>query len=446
MRANKFAFFSILLFGARIVPAQVVASVEISDPGLRTLQEQSFNNLKTVGQNITGYPFNFPFYLSRTLDIDEKVQKRTDQHSIRFEHYNGATVIAISGNYYGAYTSDKFSPEQRARQTFQDVVVPILKAAVPTFQGNTAVQGFAVEVSHHVISKTMGMPIERPENLMIYLPQSAARKLVEAQNTLTVQAALLDADVLLNAKQLSIWLADEEEAPLKQSPPLPPDMARTATQAMKAPVPETNAAENVAPQHVAVEAANRPVSRPGSDPRPPIPANPPPPVARDSSPQALADLQSSIQDVSNHILKDLEPNAHFVAYAPPAVIPFHQHVYLELSLTTILAEPPETSRYKLAALAFDEHISPLIRGVLAYFPGDQKFDGISFSTTIRPRTKPGMPPAKAMSVEFFFSLETLRRYQSYDCTGQQLLNDGIVLINGERAGLDLELAQGIGRP
>src|ERR1700732_3375377 len=119
MRANKFAFFSILLFGARIVPAQVVASIEISDPGLRTLQEQSFNNLKTVGQNITGYPFNFPFYLSRTLDIDEKVQKRTDQHSIRFEHYNGATVIAISGNYYGAYTSDKFSPEQRARQTFQ---------------------------------------------------------------------------------------------------------------------------------------------------------------------------------------------------------------------------------------------------------------------------------------------------------------------------------------
>jgi hypothetical protein len=446
MHANRIAILSIALFGTRLVPAQVVASVEINDSGLRALQEQSFNNLKTVGQNITGYPFNFPFYLSRTLDIDEKVQKRTDQHSIRFEHYNGSTVIAISGNYYGAYASDKFNAEQRARQTFQDVVVPILKAAVPTFQGNTAVQGYAVEVSHHVISKTMGMPIERPENLMIYLPRSAAVKLVEAQNTLAVQGALLDADVLLNAKQMSIWLTDEEQAPLKpvSSPPL--DLARTATLPTTVPVPETSVAKNVAPQRVTDEAANQPVPKPGSDSRPPLPAIPPPPVARDSSPQALADLQSSIKDVSNHILKDLEPDAHFVAYAPPAFIPFHQHVYLELSLTTVLTEPPETSRYKLAALAFDEHISPLIRRVLAYLPGDQNFDGISFSTTIRPRTKPGMPPAKALSVEFFLPLETLRRYESYDCTGQQLLNDGIILINGERAGLDLELAQGTGRP
>jgi hypothetical protein len=43
-------------------------------------------------------------------------------------------------------------------------------------------------------------------------------------------------------------------------------------------------------------------------------------------------------------------------------------------------------------------------------------------------------------------MEALRRYESYDCTGQQLINDGIVLINGERAGLDLELAQGSSRP
>ena len=186
--------------------------------------------------------------------------------------------------------------------------------------------------------------------------------------------------------------------------------------------------------------------KPDSVSTPPIAAPPLPPAARDSSPQALAVLQSSIQGASNHMLKDLEPEAHFVTYAPPAFIPFHHQVYLELSLTTVLAEPAETSRYKQAALAFDEHISPLLRRVLSYFPGDQSFDGISLSTTLRPRTKPGAPVAKALSVEFFFPLEALRRYESYDCTGQQLINDGIVLINGERAGLDLELAQGTGRP
>ena len=84
--------------------------------------------------------------------------------------------------------------------------------------------------------------------------------------------------------------------------------------------------------------------------------------------------------------------------------------------------------------------------MLTYFKGDQNFDGISFSTTIRPRIKPGTAAAKALSVEFFFPLDALRRYESYDCTGQQLMNEGIVLINGERAGLDLELAQGTGQP
>src|ERR1700738_437486 len=191
MRVNRVVVVAALLMGARLLPAQVVASNEITDSDLRALQEKSFNDLKLVGKNIMGYPFSYPFYLSRKLDIDEKVQKRTDQHSIRFEHFNGATVIAISGNYYGAYASDKFNEEQRARQTFQDVVVPILKAVVPTFQGSSAVQGYAVEVSHHVISKTMGMPIERPENLMMYFPQAAAVKLVAAQNNLALQGALI---------------------------------------------------------------------------------------------------------------------------------------------------------------------------------------------------------------------------------------------------------------
>jgi len=39
-----------------------VAPIEISDPALRALQEQSFSDLKTVGQTIAGHSFTFPFY------------------------------------------------------------------------------------------------------------------------------------------------------------------------------------------------------------------------------------------------------------------------------------------------------------------------------------------------------------------------------------------------
>ncbi len=67
MRVSRVPLLAMLLLGAPLLAAQVVATIEITDPALRALQEQSFNNLKTVGQNITGYQFSFPFYLSRKL-------------------------------------------------------------------------------------------------------------------------------------------------------------------------------------------------------------------------------------------------------------------------------------------------------------------------------------------------------------------------------------------
>ena len=98
MRAGRFSCLAIMLIAARLASTQAVAPIEIGDPALRALQEQSFSNLTTVGQNITSHAFTFPFYLSRKLDLEEKVQKRSDQHSIRFEHFNGATIIASTAS------------------------------------------------------------------------------------------------------------------------------------------------------------------------------------------------------------------------------------------------------------------------------------------------------------------------------------------------------------
>ncbi len=47
-----------------------------------------------------------------------------------------------------------------------------------------------------------------------------------------------------------------------------------------------------------------------------------------------------------------------------------------------------------------------------------------------------------ISVEFFFPFSALRCYERYDCTGQQLIDGSTVLINGERVGLDLQIAEG----
>ena len=45
------------------------------------------------------------------------------------------------------------------------------------------------------------------------------------------------------------------------------------------------------------------------------------------------------------------------------------------------------------------------------------------------------------AVEFFFSTAALRCYEAYDCTGQELIDRGSALINGERVRLDLQVAE-----
>jgi hypothetical protein len=412
--------------------AQVVSPWEIKDPELSSLQQQYLEELQAAGRDILATHFDYPFYLSRKLDLDQAAQQRADQHSIRFDNYNGHSVLAITGNYYAAYSTQKMSEDQRARATFLAVVVPILKAAVPRFQSNHDVHGYAIEVSHHITGKVMGVGMERAENLMVFLPQRDAIRLIGSKSETVQQAALLEGKAFLNAQPITIWLSDD-------GPRLAAD--HSASQ-------EGEARESSAEVGAEDSQGDSPVVRSGaSQPAPATvtkqkeaPAPLPPP--RDTSPQALASLQTSGQEIIGRLVKEMDSQAHFVGYAPPRFVAFRQGIYLELSLNTSLPDSPSASRYRLAALAFDEHIAHLLRPTLEYFKGDQNFDGVGYSTTVHLSGKTGVASANSEAVEFFFPLSALRCYASYDCTGQQLVNQGTVLINGERVSLDLQIAEG----
>jgi hypothetical protein len=151
-------------------------------------------------------------------------------------------------------------------------------------------------------------------------------------------------------------------------------------------------------------------------------------------------MQSSYQGVIDQLVKALDSQAHFVGYVAPTMIAFRKEAYLEFSLTTALPANAAGSRYKIAALAFDEHIAHLVRPVASYFKGNLDFDGIAFSTTVHLQGKSSSPQGNE-AVEFFFPTAALRCYETYECTGQQLIERGSVLINGERVSLELQTAE-----
>jgi hypothetical protein len=372
-------------------------------------------------------PTDYPFYLSRKLDLDEGKQKWADQRSIQFDRYKGNIVLKITGNYFAAYSGEKMNSDQRARQTFLQIILPILQAAVPRFEKNSSVQAYAFEISHHVLDKVGSVAVERPENVVVILPQAAAIRMVNAKDDTARQAAIMMGEVFVNAKPATLWLSAEGPQVAQENPP--DDPSTVAQNAEAAHSGERDIDKLTSPVHVPTL---KPV-KPADPPKPP----------RDTSPQALSSMQSAIKPILDGMVKELDPQAHFVSYASPSFIAFRNGVYLELSINTTLAEPATVSRYRLAALAFDDHVAHLIRPVLGYFKDDSQFDGLGFSSTLHLATKPGAS-ASSQAVEFFFPFTALRCYERYDCTGQQLIDAATVLINGERVSLDLQIAEGGG--
>ena len=369
---------------------QVLSPPEILDPAMRALQQKHFPELKAAAVDITSHRYPYRFYLSRRLDLTEQQEQQSDQRSIRFTNFQGHTVLQVTGNYFASYSDESMNQNERVKQTYRDVMLPILQATASRLGGETELNAFAIEVAHHVRKKVLGVAVEHPENLALIVPFATAEKIASSTNVNEQMTALLESRVFIDGKPASLW---------------------------------PNLVEETAP----TPAVARVVTLP-----PPPPPAPPAPAIRDLSPVALGQQQTSYQGLIDRIVHELDADAHFVSYAPPVLVGFHGKSYLQLSMTTSLAPSDLGSQYRIAALAFDRHVSHLIRPLLAIVPKDADFDGIVFSSTVS---------AVSQSVEFFLPLSELRRYMDYDLTGQQLISSGLVLINGERVGLELQSAE-----
>src|SRR5271169_3839218 len=193
---------------ANSLAAQVLTPMELSDPKTQRLQQMYFKALVAIGNEVGAHKFPYPFYFSRVLDADQSKMPASDQRSIRFDIYKTQTVLEITGNYYAAYSADRMDPYSRLKETFQQVVMPILQAAVPHFPDDSAFSAYAIEVSHHVREKALGLTSEHPENVTVIIPVLSAQKLVDAKTDDQKQSAILEAQVFLNGTPYSLWMQE----------------------------------------------------------------------------------------------------------------------------------------------------------------------------------------------------------------------------------------------
>src|SRR5579864_7472004 len=144
--------------------AQILSPLEIRDLQMRELQQKHLTDLKAVTAAISSHSFPYRLYFSRTLDLNEEQQQRKDQRSIRFEKFRTQTVLQITANYYASYSAATMQKEERAKRTVEDVIVPMLEAAVPALIQEEQLRAFAIEIAHHVRRKLLGVDTEYAEN------------------------------------------------------------------------------------------------------------------------------------------------------------------------------------------------------------------------------------------------------------------------------------------
>jgi hypothetical protein len=398
--------------------AQVVSVAGIKDPQGQLLQQKYDAQLRELGVAAAALRFPYPFYFSDTLDIDEARQKQLPQGSLHFDRFHGQLVFEITGNYYACYATAMLGPNQRAHKTFDDVVLPLLTVAAQHIDRTAPFDAYALEIAYHVRTKVLKVDTEGPENLVVVMPRGVAERLVKAKDLETRQGALLESEVYLNGEPLTLWLSGDEAPADVKNHYLARRRKEVAEEDKPAPEPGTLVSPHLIPQSELLESVREHAR-----------------AAHDVSPTRLLHLEAQYDDTTRKLVNDLDAQAHFVKYAPPAFIAFRDGAYLALNMTTDL-EGQASSQYRIAALAFDTHIAHLLRLVSRYFHDNPQFEGIDFSTTVH---QAGQPSSE--SVEFVAPLSALACYEKYDCTGQELINRSIVLINGERVELDLQKAE-----
>lgn len=415
MRKISLALIVFFVMGSMLASAQVLTPGEIGDETQRALQEKNYDRLRQFGDEARAHKFPFAFYFSRVLDIEQAQQSAADQRSIRFDSYNGKVVLEITGNYYASYSSQLMDYNHRVRQDFSDVVLPLLKMAAPRFAKVEGFQSYAFEIAHHVRHKVLGVDAERPENVLFVFPRQAAERLVTATSAAQQQAAVLDSEILVDGDRFSMWLTGDPPAGSERPRKIVKRQPRTEAAGLQA----SAAAEPIDPT-VSLKLLGF--------------KEPPPRIVTDKT---LGLLEVEHDATIKRLVHELGAQANFVSYISPSFILFRNGAYLQLPLnSTLSASMAGSSRYKLASLAFDDHVAHLVRPVLAYFPKDPDFEGMDFSTSVK-----FSDTASPLAVEFILPTKALRCYAAFDCTGQQLINAGIVLINGDRVTLDLQVAE-----
>ena len=430
----------VISFSAARASTQVNPS-EILNPDLKALEESYFQQLKTLNQSIARTKFPFPFYLSRFVGLDPAQQAEADSRGLEFVRFQDRVILKVTGNYNAAYDSVRLTQNERAASTFHIIVLPILDQLTAALPEDMACDGIGFEISHHVHTRERSYDYEGKEILVVVLDRGDAWALSRASTDAERQEIVNRSKVFVSGKDFGLSLSERDPLnvqALSRSIPAKPDATSTARSSTRAGHASLLGSKLAMPSPIAtspadtVSASAKPVL-PSPKAADPPPANPPPT-------QTDADrLGEKYQLQLAALARAGATKFHFVDYAPPTFVVFHDQISLQMTLrNSIQFGPAKSSIYKRAAQSFDLFLAPQLKDLSDRISPDVEFQLFDFS--VLNKLSPG---AKGTSeaIEFICSRSALKQFLNAEITNQQFLDQSVILVNGVRIALDLQLVE-----
>ena len=429
-------------FSAPSASAQV-SPAEILNPDLKALEETYFPQLKTLNQSIAKTKFPFPFYLSRYVGLDPAQQAEADSRGLEFVRFQDRVILKVTGNYNAAYDTNRMTQNERAANTFRTVVLPILALTTTTLPQDIACDGIGFEISYHARSRERSYEFEGKENLVLVLDRIDAWALSGATTDPVRQEILNRNKIYVSGTDFGLSLTERDPLNVQALPrsiPGKPDAtstARSSTLVTRSPLLNLNHPLPAASPAVAGPADPAPAN---ANPAPSSPKDSDPPLGLPRSAPADADrLNDKYQAQLASLAKLGAAKFHFVDYAPPTFMVFRDQIALQMTLRNSLQFGlAKGSIYKRAAQSFDLFLAPQMKDLSDRISPDVEFQFLDFS--VLNKLSPG-PKGTSEAIEFICPRAAVKQFVNAEITNQQLLDQSIILVNGVRIALNLQLVE-----
>jgi hypothetical protein len=436
---NRTFAHTLLGFAILLAASSALAQVspgEIADPKLKAAEEEYLPQLRSLQHAINETQFPLPFILTRYVGVDPARQTSLDARGLEFVYFQNRTLLKTSGFYSAAFNSEQLTANERASRTFQEVIVPILRLIAHEIPPDVMCDGIAFEIAYHARSPRKDSDFEGREILAVVLDRADAFAFLNESGSEQRQAILNRSGIYLDAQPFGLALAKKDALDLEALGGISSaGTGSTASPASAAALRVSVANPRLAPTALS-SAAHAASAGTGAAPT----ASPSAPAAEPkvaASPADTERLQTQFQPQLDALLKD-GAILHLVDYAPPSFALYHKQLVLQLTLRNPSAfEKSTSSIYKRAAQSFDLFLAPQLKALMPKLPEDLQVDALDFSILNRL----GNEKDASEAVEFICPLRSIRSFVEDEIAGQDLVNQSVVLVNGVRIHLDLELVE-----